>query len=119
MQTSFPFVPGTNVYCPTPTYTAGANEGAIISVQVDCTGVPPNGGVVAVKPVVQIGTGVDTALGHWIANRNNGATAMEMGAWSTYYTALVSGEVHTFKLQLYGSPSGNCYCNIVAQIFSM
>jgi hypothetical protein len=73
----------------------------------------------SIKPVVQVNTGTDTALGWWVLNTNDSAAAREMGAWSTYYTTLTEGASHTFKLQMYGSPTGTCFCNVLAQIFGI
>jgi hypothetical protein len=118
VHATYQVVAGTTIFCPTTTYTAGPNEAAIVSVQLDCSSVPA-GGYLAVKPVVQVGAGANTELGWWVVNNNSSAFAGSVGAWSTAYTTLTPGGIHTFKLSVAGGPpvGNSCWCDVTVQIF--
>ncbi|HSB21432.1 MAG TPA: hypothetical protein VLD85_15590 [Anaeromyxobacteraceae bacterium] len=115
-HTSFnPSTSATPFFCQTPTYTAGANQGAIIDVQVDCNSVPA-GASHAIKPAYSDGV-TDTELGWWVVNTNTGAVPVELGAWATAYTALTAGTTYAFEVELLNSSfNTTCYCDVTAQI---
>ncbi len=101
-------------YCPTPAYTAGANQAAIISVQLDCAGVPA-GAYFSVKAAYNDGA-TDSTLGWWNWVYNSSVSAQQLGAWSTVYTTLTDGTTYFFELATGNTSTGLCFCDVTAQI---
>jgi len=101
-------------YCQTPPYTAGANQGALMSVQLDCAGVPANS-YFAVKAAYNDGAN-DVSVGwyNWVYNAS--AAAQQLGAWSTVYTPLSAGTTYVFELQMSTTSVGICFCDVTAEI---
>ena len=113
---AFTVVAGTRFYCPTAPYTAGPNQAAIVSVQMDCDSVGP-GALHSIKPAYNDGVS-DNPFGWYVVNRNFATTVSELGAWATAYTPLIAGTTYVFEVHMLNTTSitGTCYCDVTAQI---
>ncbi len=104
-------------YCQTPTYVAGANEGAIIMADLTCNSVPA-GGSMAASAGYNDGVG-DYDPGWYNIQVNNGATAAYMASSSTIFTMLTAGSTYFFEVYAIAPGTGTCYCQVTAEVIRL
>jgi hypothetical protein len=114
------FVGSTFQYlCKTTAYVAGTGERAIFNVQASAT--VPAGSGIGVRPGYNVNAGVDTNIGSWHYQKNNGTGAAGVTNGMSGVLALTAGSTYIFSVATndsegIGFPATTVFCNTLVTI---